>query len=115
MRACAAGRTGKERRMPRSIESEKNRRIRIAILELLRTEYPGALDLRVLQFSLDNLGYPLPEEAIAAHLKYLEEKGFVSLEMKKGYGFEIAFSALTASGWDLLDGNIHEKGIDEAL
>lgn len=99
----------------RSINTEKNRRIRIAILELLKTEYPGTLDIKVLQFSLDSLGYPLPEDILSAHMKYLEEKGYVRLELRKGYGFEIAFAALTAGGWDLLDGHNHEKGIDEAL
>lgn len=99
----------------RSINAEKNRRIRIAILELLKTSYPGALDLKVLQFSLDNLGYPMPLENLSAHLKYLEEKDYVRLELRKGYGFEIAFAFLTADGWDILDGHRHEKGIDEAL
>lgn len=99
----------------RTIDAEKNKRIRVALLELLKTEYPGSLDLRVLQFSLDNLGYPLPEDALSAQLKYLEEKGYVRLQMRKGYGFEISFAALTADGWDLLDGHKNEKGIDEAL
>jgi len=107
--------TAVKRRHMKSIDSEKNKRIRIALLELLKTQYPGALDLKVLQFSLDNLGYPLPEESITAHLTYLEEKGYVLLKLKKGYGFEIAFASLTAEGWDLLDGHRHENGIDEAL
>ncbi|BCS55183.1 winged-helix domain-containing protein [Geobacter sp. SVR] len=100
---------------PPGLSSEKNKRIRVTLLELLRTEYPGSLDLRVLQFSLDNLGYPIPEEALSAHLRYLEEKGYVTLTKKKGYGFQIEFACLTASGWDLLDGHTCEKGIDEAL
>lgn len=100
---------------PPGLTSEKNKRIRVALLELLKTEYPGSLDLKVLQFSLDNLGYPFPEETLAAHLKYLEEKGYVKLEGKKGYGFQISFACLTAGGWDLLDGHVHEHGIDEAL
>jgi hypothetical protein len=99
----------------KNISAEKNKRIRIALLELLKTEYPGALDCKVLQFSLDNLGYPLPEDALGAHLRYLEEKGYVSLERRKGYGFEISFAELTAKGWDFLDGHIHEKGIDDAI
>lgn len=99
----------------KTINTEKNKRVRVALLELLATEYPGTLDLKVLQFSLDNLGYPMPQESLTAHLAYLEEKGYVRLEKKKGYGFEIAFAALTANGWDLLDGHRNEKGIDEAL
>jgi len=101
--------------MHRSIASEKNKRIRVALLELLKTEYPGPLDLKILQFSMDNLNYPLPEETLAAHLRYLEEKGYLHLEKKKGFGFQIDFACLTAKGWDLLDGHCHEKGIDEAL
>lgn len=101
--------------MKPTMTSEKNKRIRVVALELLKTEYPGSLDLRCLQFSLDNLGYPLPEETISAHLRYLEEKGYIHLEKKKGYGFQIAFACLTATGWDLLDGHCHEKGIDEEL
>ncbi len=99
----------------KSIDSEKNKRIRIAILELLKTEYPGPLDLKVLKFTLSKLGYPLPEGHLSAHLRYLEEKGYVHLEMKDGYGFHVAFAALTADGWDLIDGHIDEKGIDEKL
>lgn len=84
-------------------DSVKNRRIRTALLRLLKTEYPGALDLKALQFALDNLGYPMPEGMLKAHLRYLEEKGHVHLEVRKGFGFSIAFAALTALGWDFLD------------
>lgn len=95
--------------------SVKNRRIRIALLNLLKTEYPGALDLKSLQFAMDNLGYPMPEGMLDAHLKYLEEKGYVHLERKKGFGFDISFASLTAKGWDLIDGYLSERGIDEKI
>jgi DNA-binding HxlR family transcriptional regulator len=97
------------------LEPEKNKRMRVAILELLKTEFPGPLDCKVLQFSLDNLGYPIPEGALSAQLTYLAQKGYVRVEQKRKIGFEISFAALTAEGWDLLDGHIHEKGIDGAL
>jgi hypothetical protein len=93
--------------------SVRNRRIRALALELLKTAYPGALDLRALQFALDNLGYPLPEGEIAAHLSYLEEKGLAQLERRSGFGFDIAFAHLTARGWDLLDGLVGEKGVED--
>jgi len=95
--------------------SVKNKRIRIALLNLLKTEYPGALDLKALQFAMDNLGYPMPGGMLEAHLRYLEEKGYVHLQRRKGFGFEIAFASLTASGWDLLDGLIKERGVDAEL
>ena len=93
----------------------KNRRIRIALLELLSTEYPGALDLKALQFALDSLGWPMLESMIEAHLRYLEEKGFVRLDSKRGFGFSIAFASLSAEGWDLLDGIRSDSGVDERL
>ncbi|MBI5075620.1 MAG: hypothetical protein HZB62_10715 [Nitrospirae bacterium] len=99
----------------KKIDSEKNKRIRIAILEALKTEYPGSLDMKVLLFFLDNLGYPLMDDMLNAHLRYLEEKKLLRIERKKGYGFQVSFATLTAEGWDLLDGHGHEHGIDEAL
>lgn len=87
----------------------KNRRIRIALLELLRTAYPGALDQRALMFAMDNLGYPMPAGEMQAHLSYLKEKGYVAAHVRKGQDFEVDFAFLTAGGWDLLDG-IHEDG-----
>ena len=94
----------------------KNRRIRIALTELLKTEYPGALDLKALSFAMDNLGYPMPEGALTAHLSYLQEKGYVSIRRKSGRGFDIAFASLTARGWDLIDGlGVAEPGVDTGL
>jgi hypothetical protein len=93
-------------------DSVKNRRIRTALLRLLKTEYPGALDLKALQFAMDNLGYPMPGGMLKAHLRYLEEKGHVHLQVKKGFGFSIAFASLTASGWDFLDGMSSEGGVE---
>jgi hypothetical protein len=90
----------------------KNRRIRIALLNLLKTEYPGALDLKAIQFAMDNLGYPMPSGRLEAHLRYLEEKGYAALERREGFGFEVSFAYLTASGWDLIDGLVRERGVD---
>lgn len=81
----------------------KNKRIRTALLELLRTEYPSGLDMRALQFALDNLGYPMPEARIEAHLSYLEEKGLVKAASRRGAGVTLKFASLTAEGWDYLD------------
>lgn len=94
------------------IEAEKNRRIRATVLELLKTEYPGALDTKILRFSLDNLGYSMRARDLEAHIGYLQEKGLLKADRKKGYGFDLSFVSLTARGWDLLDGCIRDKGID---
>jgi DNA-binding HxlR family transcriptional regulator len=78
-------------------------------------ESPGTADLKLLRFALDSLGYPLMEGMLTAHLRYLEEKGYVELTRRKGYGFDIAFASLTAAGWDLLDGLTHDRGVDGEL
>lgn len=100
-------------------ESVRNRRIRIALLNLLKSaytdKYPGTIDFKELHFALDNLGYPMTEGMLDAHLRYLEEKGYVKVDSRKFSGFKIVFASLTAEGWDLLDGYNHEKGIDEEL
>jgi DNA-binding MarR family transcriptional regulator len=64
---------------------------------------------------MDNLGYPMPEGTLNAHLKYLDEKGYVKPQTRSGFGFSIAFVSLTARGWDLLDGLTCERGVDEGL
>jgi len=93
----------------------KNRRIRIALLELLKTVYPGALDQRALMFAMDNLGYPMPGGELSAHLRYLEEKGYLSSRERKGEGYDVSFAFLTAEGWDLLDGIHEDGGVDPRL
>lgn len=57
----------------------KNRRIRIALLNLLKTEYPGALDTKAIQFAMDNLGYPMPSGRLEAHLRYLQTRPSASI------------------------------------
>lgn len=86
------------------LKGVKNKRMRAALLELLRTEYPGSLDLKALRFSMDSLGYPMTDAMLSAHLRYLEEKGLLRLEVRSGFGFRIRFAYLTAEGWDMLDG-----------
>lgn len=93
----------------------KNRRIRIALLELLKSAYPGALDGRALMFAMDNLGYPLPEGRLSAHLSYLQEKGYLLVREQKGEGYDVSFASLTAEGWDLLDGIHEDGGVDTRL
>jgi hypothetical protein len=42
----------------------------------------------------------------------LEEKDYAALERREGFGFEVSFAYLTASGWDLIDGLVRERGVD---
>jgi hypothetical protein len=56
-------------------KKERYRRIRGAILKLLAHEHPGAIDVKVLHFLLDDLRYTITEEELESHLVCLEEKG----------------------------------------
>jgi hypothetical protein len=87
----------------------------VALLALLRTQYPEGLDQKALQFSMDNLGYPMPDDRLLAHLAYLEEKGYVSVQKREGRGYSLMFAVLTARGWDLLDCGAGEAGVDGSL
>lgn len=97
------------------VDGYKNKRIRIAILKALKAEYPGSIDIKVLQFYMETYGYPLLEEDLQAHLSYLKEKGYLSVNRKKGRGFDIMHVTMTALGWDLYDGIEQDKGIDAEL
>ena len=97
------------------ISAVNNRRVRVALLHLLKDEFPGALDVRAMQYAMDKIGYTLPEPHLDAHVQYLQEKGYVRLTVKKGFGAEISFVQLTATGYDLLDEHSADSGVDGKL
>jgi hypothetical protein len=97
------------------VEGYKNTRIRIAILQALKVEYPKPIDFKVLLFCMDTYGYPMADEDLRAHLWYLKEKGYVETEEKKGRGYYIMHAHMTAKGWDLYDGILKDGGIDAEL
>ena len=97
------------------LTAEKNRRLRIAILEILNTGHLNPMDTKSLAWHLGNLGYPLPEELLLAHLQYLEELGYVGNQTRSDIGLEVRHVRLTAKGWKLIDGWLRDEGIDEAL
>lgn len=97
------------------VQGFKNTRIRVAILQALKVEYPGSIDIKVLLFCLDTYGYPLTEEDLRAHLRYMEEKKYVEITRKKGRGFDLTHVTMTAKGWDLYDGIEEDRGVDVDL
>jgi len=97
----------------KDLEAQKNKRIREIILTILQKDYPNPVDTVVLRYAIDNLGYPLLQNEFEAHLKYLDEKGYVKTEKKESFGMNMFLVELTANGWDLLDGLSKDKGIGE--
>ena len=96
-------------------EGYKNTRIRIAILQALKAEYPRPIDFKMLLFVLDTYGYQMTNEDLRAHLWYLKEKDYVKVEEKKGHGYYIMHAHMTAKGWDLYDGILKDGGVDAEL
>jgi len=102
-------------------KKEGYRKIRGLILKLLAykhgesiDEKPGSMDINVLHFHLDDLGYSIPPEELRSHLYYLEDKKppLVKLEKRKAGRLEIVMIAITPDGLDILDGFKPDPGID---
>jgi hypothetical protein len=95
-------------------KTERYRRVRGLILKLLAYEHPGGLDLKVLHYSLDNLGYTIPEDELRSHLEYLGQKtpSLVKLENRKTGKIEIEMVVITSAGLDVLDAFTNDRGID---
>lgn len=93
-------------------ETARNRSIRHALLRILKSEYPGAMDTKALKYALDNLGFPVTDRLLNAQMAYLSEGNYVRSEIRRGFGFRIQFAYLTKEGWDLLDGHTGEAGVD---
>lgn len=85
------------------VDDLRDRRIQRALLRRLRQVHPEEMDLRSLQFSMDHIGYPMSAEMLKAHLRDLEEKGYVYLQARKGFGFSIALAEITAKGMEFAE------------
>ena len=93
-------------------KKERYRRIRGTILKLLAHVHPGPLDIKVLHFLLDDLGYPITEEELESHIAYLEDKKFAKRELRKTSGVKIEMIKISADGLNLLDGFTDDVGVD---
>lgn len=93
-------------------KKERYRRIRGAILKLLAHEHPGAIDMKVLHFLLDDLRYTITEEELESHVTYLSGKGYVVRESRESTGVRLEMATITPSGLDVLDGFEADVGVD---
>ena len=91
-----------------TFEGIKNNVLRRRILEALKAEYPGAVDLMALRIALDSAGVQLTSRQLNAQVAYLHEGGFVKHE-NPAEG--VSFAALTKHGWDILDELLEDRGI----
>ena len=75
-------------------------RIRGIILELLKSDPQGFVDITDLQGRIYLFGYALLIEEILPHIRYLADRGYVRIEKK--YGGSIIHIYITSKGDDLV-------------
>ncbi len=88
--------------------NQEPREIRKWILITLEKSYPFGASEELLALTLSGLRYGLSPGELRAHLAYLEEKGYLvreKVEVRRA-GVHRHVAKLTASGKDLLEGNI---------
>jgi hypothetical protein len=91
------------------MNAERHNRIRLLILKVLAPEYPKTVDSVILRRCLSNFGYPMDNDKLCSYLAYLKERGYLLVEEKKA--FDIIMVSITATGLDVLDGRIDDRGI----
>ena len=91
------------------MKAMQHNRIRKLILEHLAPAHPYPVDSVMLRASLANLGFAMDEGTLKSYLAYLEERGYVKVEERKG--FDITLVAIRAAGLDVLDGRCDDPGV----
>lgn len=84
----------------------KNREIRGWALRVIGGYLPYGASFRVLEAELEELGLACPETELKGHLKYLLDKGYITLEEIERHTIMRRVNHITPKGIDLLEGNI---------
>lgn len=82
--------------------------IRGHIMQILKVAYPGPATLEVLEITLSDRACPTSPAVLNGYIAYLAEKGYVTT-WEAGdeiLGISRTMVKLTATGIDLLEGNI---------
>ena len=92
-----------------NIDVVKHARNKGHILEILKADYPNAIDFMVLRRCLSLNGVNLIEKELSGYLKYLANEGYISY--KTDNNGSILYVELANKGHNLLDGYITDKTI----
>ena len=92
-----------------NIEILKKARDKGRILEILKSDYPHAIDFMVLRRCLSLQGRNLTEKELEGYIKYLANDNYVSF--KKDEEGAILYIELENKGFNLLDGYISDNTI----
>lgn len=90
------------------LERYEARIVRGHIMRILKVAYPGPATLELLEVTLYDRAYPTSPAMIKGYVTYLEEKGYVTVREEKDdvLGVTRTLVKLTATGIDLLEGNV---------
>ena len=84
----------------------ENQEIRGWILRICHRAQPYGASFTVIETTLIEAGFHASLTEIKAHLKYLEEKGYIRMEEIEKNGVRRRINYVTPKGVDLLEGNI---------
>jgi len=91
-------------------EIQRHEVARGKLLKILVADYPNPIDSVLLRRLLDTFGMPVREEALLSYVAYLEERGYVRTETRRGS--DIRMVSATATGVDVVDGRVEDEGVD---
>ena len=94
--------------MTPSVQRYEDKEIRGRILKALDFEFPRAMSFQMIGFALQSARYQCSPSQIHAHLAYLEQKGYVTMEDVGLHDLDLRrnMATLTAAGKDLVEGNV---------
>jgi DNA-binding PadR family transcriptional regulator len=84
----------------------ENQEIRGWILRICQRAQPYGASFQVIEVTLMEAGFHHSLTEMKSHLKYLEEKGYITMEELKQGGVKRRINSITPKGVDLLEGNI---------
>lgn len=96
------------------IEITTNKQARGYILKVCKLSYPQPIGSNVINVCLIDAGMGTGGAMLEGHLKYLADRGYVTLKSAglSILGTSISLVDLTAKGIDLLEGTIDDSGVD---
>ncbi|SHJ59984.1 hypothetical protein [Desulfofundulus thermosubterraneus] len=90
------------------LEKYEARIVRGHIMQILKVAYPGPASVELLEVTLNDRSCPTSPAVLNGYLAYLAEKGYITRWEEKDdiLGVTRTLVKLTATGVDLLEGNI---------
>lgn len=86
----------------------ENKEIRGWVLHIIAGVQPYYASFRMIKAELEDLGFHYPDRKLKANLKYLVDKGYITLQETEHNGVKRRLNSVTPKGIDLIEKNIPE-------